>query len=766
MVAMNAPSFSPGNFTRRSWAQAACALLSLGLITPLLAQPAAENRLPILFVCGDSTAAPMRPPIQGWGEQIGDFFDLSRLHVENHALGGRSARTFLSEGRWEAVRAALQKGDIVLLQFGHNDSKVPISAARYDLPGLGDEVEDATDAKTGEKLQIHTYGFYMRKMIDQGVAAGAKVIVLSSVPRNKWADGKIVRGEENHGPWAAAAAKSAGVPFVDVNGLIADVYDPIGQARLKALYFPGDNTHTNPAGARVNAACVTEGLAQLQDPTLSSYLKPTALATAAAVIAAVRKDAAEVKLALNLKIVFPAADATNVCPDSPLRLTFGAPPTFGTSGKIQIFDAADHTLVESIDVSSPVATKTLGGLPDYKYYPVIISGNDATIYPKNNLLSYHKSYYVTIEPGVFKDGVDNYGGIDQSAAWRFSTKPAAPAAGTTQLTIAADGTGDFCTVQGALDSLPDGNTTPTTLNIRKGTYTEMVFFTNKHSLTIRGEDRKACVISYATNEKFNPAGGNPYATAGAHPSATTDRRGHIYHRGVFLAHRVNDLVLTNLTIRNTTPVGGSQAEAIIINGTTTARAIIKDVDFYSYQDTIQINGQAYVSNCYIEGDVDFMWGTGPCFFENCTARMLRPNAYYTQIRNPGTNHGYVYYHCTLDGVAGLSGDYLSRIAPSRFPNSEVVLVDCVLDQSVAPVGWRFDRAGPGSADTAPTDPAKVHFWEYNSHAADGKPVDVSQRFPASRQPTQPEDAALIKNYSDPTFVLGSDWNPKLAPIFQ
>jgi pectin methylesterase-like acyl-CoA thioesterase len=190
------------------------------------------------------------------------------------------------------------------------------------------------------------------------------------------------------------------------------------------------------------------------------------------------------------------------------------------------------------------------------------------------------------------------------------------------------------------------------------------------------------------------------------------------------------------------------------------------VDFYSFQDTIQINGQAYVSNCYIEGDVDFMWGTGPCFFENCAAHMLRPNAYYTQIRNPGTNHGYVYLHCTLDGAPGLNGDYLSRIAPSRFPNSEVVLLDCVLDHSTAPVGWRFDR-NPAAKDTAATiDPANVHFWEYNSHTADGKPVDVSQRFPASRQLKQPDDAILIKNYSDPTFVLGNEWNPKLAPVFK
>ena len=119
---------------------------------------------------------------------------------------------------------------------------------------------------------------------------------------------------------------------------------------------------------------------------------------------------------------------------------------------------------------------------------------------------------------------------------------------------------------------------------------------------------------------------------------------------MFLAHRVNDLVIANLTLHNTTPQGGSQAEAIILNGGPDAHAILANLDLYSFQDTLQINGQAYITNCYIEGDVDFMWGKGPCFFENCEAKSLRSNAYYTQIRNPATNHGYVYKDCKFDGA--------------------------------------------------------------------------------------------------------------------
>jgi len=459
--------------------------------------------------------------------------------------------------------------------------------------------------------------------------------------------------------------------------------------------------------------------------------------------------------------VFPAADATGVCPDTPLRLTFATPPALGTGGKIQIWDASDNTVVETIDVSSPTGTKTIGGLPNYKYYPVIISDRQATIYPKNGVLAYGKTYSVAIQPGVFMTGPGHEPDRSPPVTWRFTTKAAAPAVGTRRLVVAADGTGDFCTVQGALDFIPDGNTTPTTIFLRKGSYTELVFFTNKHAITLLGEDRQQCVIAYATNDRFNPASGNPFGSTTPNPSAEPRVGGHIYHRGVFLAHRVNDLTLANLTIRNTTPQGGSQAEAIIFNGTTTARAILKDVDLYSYQDTLQINGQAYLDHCYIEGDVDFMWGTGPCFFADCTAHSLRSGAYYTQIRNPGTNHGYVYLHCTFDGAPGVVGNYLSRIGTGRFPHSEVVLLDCVLSDAVGPVAWLFSGGREGNEH----DPAEVHFWEFKSRRPDGQPVDASRRLAGSRQLKSPEDDALIASYRNPAFVLGGDWNPRLAPIF-
>lgn len=461
---------------------------------------------------------------------------------------------------------------------------------------------------------------------------------------------------------------------------------------------------------------------------------------------------------LPLSTSFPAAGATQVCPDTPLRLTFATAPTLGSKGTIRIVDTRTGTAVDTIDISAPFATKTIGGEPNYRYLPVVVSGNQATVFPRNGTLRYGATYAVEMDGGVFN--VNGEPSEPLVKEWQFTTKVSPPSDGTARLVVAADGRGDFCTIQGALDFIPDGNRKPTTLSVRSGTYTEIIFFTNKHAITVVGEDRKQTVIAYATNDRFNPSNGNPFGTPRPDPSAARPG-GNIYHRGVFLAHRVEDLVLSNLTIRNTTPQGGSQAEAIILNGTPTARAILKDVDLYSYQDTLQINGQAFVTGCYIEGDVDFMWGTGPCFFENTTCRSLRSGAYYTQIRNPETNHGYVYVNCTFDGAPGVTGNLLSRIEPKRFSHSEVVLIDCTLTEAVSPVAWQFQKARDGTVG----DTANIRFWEFNSRDPKGNLVDTSLRLAGSRRLTKPADADTIANYRNPTFVLGNDWNPRSAPVF-
>src|SRR5260221_12682056 len=99
--------------------------------------------------------------------------------------------------------------------------------------------------------------------------------------------------------------------------------------------------------------------------------------------------------AVTIVGLFPAAGAVGVCPDTPLRITFSTPPTLGAAGRIKILDAAGGAVVETIDLASPTAIKTIGGLPGFKYTPVIVSGNVVAIFPRNGVLSTNKTYNVT-----------------------------------------------------------------------------------------------------------------------------------------------------------------------------------------------------------------------------------------------------------------------------------------------------------------------------------------------------------------------------------
>jgi lysophospholipase L1-like esterase len=234
------------------------------------------NRLPTLFLAGDSTVNTRTAGQLGWGDPLAGMFDSARLRVENRARGGRSSRTYLTEGLWDQVAARLKPGDFVLIQCGHNDGG-PLAGgrARASLKGSGEETQSVTDPATGKTETVHTYGWYLRKYIADTKATGATPIVLAPVPRNLWKEGRVLRNRDDYGKWAAEAARAGGAPFIDLNEIIARRYEAAGQARVAAEYFgPTDHTHTTPAGARLNAQCVVEGLRCLADCRLCDYLTP------------------------------------------------------------------------------------------------------------------------------------------------------------------------------------------------------------------------------------------------------------------------------------------------------------------------------------------------------------------------------------------------------------------------------------------------------------------------------------------------------------
>jgi lysophospholipase L1-like esterase len=169
----------------------------------------------------------------------------------------------------------MKKGDFVLIQFGHNDAGAinDASRARGSLPGLGEETQEIDNLLTKQHEVVHTYGWYMRKMIGEVKAKGATPIVLSLTVRNIWKDARVERGSGKFSQWAAEIANSEKVLFVDLTKIIADKYEQLGEAKVKEL-FATDHTHTSPAGAELNASLVVAGLQTLKGKPLSRYLSP------------------------------------------------------------------------------------------------------------------------------------------------------------------------------------------------------------------------------------------------------------------------------------------------------------------------------------------------------------------------------------------------------------------------------------------------------------------------------------------------------------
>ena len=133
-------------------------------------------------------------------------------------------------------------------------------------------------------------------------------------------------------------------------------------------------------------------------------VEPDAGADAPAGADAVRRRAGRRVPLEHVTSVFPARDATGVCTDAPLRLFFDTPPMTGAGGWVQVFDAANPTTpVDSFDIAAPLTFQSIGGR-NYFYKPIIISGNEAYIYLRK-VLQPGATYYVTIDPGVFTDGL-------------------------------------------------------------------------------------------------------------------------------------------------------------------------------------------------------------------------------------------------------------------------------------------------------------------------------------------------------------------------
>ena len=364
----------------------------------------------------------------------------------------------------------------------------------------------------------------------------------------------------------------------------------------------------------------------------------------------------------------PANSATGVIYDTPLTITFSQVPSLRSAGTIKIFAATNSTTpVDTINLSlgNPQQRTFPGDGQSFSYNIVSISGNTATIYPHSSVMNSNQTYYVTVDNGVFTDASGAYFvGITDTNAWRFTTKPTG-AANPTNIVVAAGGSGDFLTVQGAVNSIASGSTTPRVINIRTGDYNELVNISGKHNVTFRGQTRGSTIVGYANNATFQVANGG-----------STHAR---------MAFKVggNDIAIENLTVTNRTPVGGSQAEALMVESGA-RRLVVNNANIASYQDTILVNqnsSEVLFNNSLIQGQFDYIWGGGRCYFTNCEIKTLvgaggvlnTGNVTASRTDLAGTN-GFAFYRCqftritngiintTLAGANGTAGGNVAFVS--------------------------------------------------------------------------------------------------------
>jgi len=269
--------------------------------------------------------------------------------------------------------------------------------------------------------------------------------------------------------------------------------------------------------------------------------------------------------------------------------------------------------------------------------------------------------------------------------------------------VAADGSGDFTNIQQAVDHVPENNNRPIVIQIKPGVYHEQVRVSaGKRFITFRGDEAKKTVITYRLSAQ----------QAGNTRLAFT----------TFI--NADDFRAENVTFENSYGPG-SQAVALFVDA---ERATFENCRFLGWQDTLFVNGSRHLfKNSYIEGHVDYIFGTASAVFQNCTIHSKGAGyvtAHYRTSNEETT--GFVFVRCRLTGQDTGRGVYLGR--PWR-PYARVVFIDCWLGSHIRPEGWDNWR-----------DPAREKTAWFAEHNSKGPGANPAGRVAWSKQLTAVEAA--------------------------
>ena len=293
-----------------------------------------------------------------------------------------------------------------------------------------------------------------------------------------------------------------------------------------------------------------------------------------------------------------------------------------------------------------------------------------------------------------------------------------------KITVAQDGSGDFTSVQAALDAVPEGNNSPFIIFIRNGIYKEVIVVdARKNFISLYGENNLKTILTYDNHAGVKLPNGD---------TLNTWTCASIFVYG-------NDFHAENITFQNTAGFTAGQAVALRVEGN---RASFKDCRMTGNQDVLFLSGSGvkhYFENCYIEGTTDFIFGAATAVFQNCHIHSKKNSHVTAASTNSIIPFGFVFINCELTADPAINKVSLGRPWSAT---ASVTYINCWMGNHIIPAGWDNWR-----------NPANEITARYAEYKSTGPGADPSSRVPWAKQLNDEE----VKKYSLQNILC--TWQP-------
>ncbi len=363
---------------------------------------------------------------------------------------------------------------------------------------------------------------------------------------------------------------------------------------------------------------------------------------------------------------FPSKGRADGCADAAISVEFNRLPIIKTGFKLAVHDSTDAVVDGITSNVGDLYFSDLVARNSFQTDALDVVFNTVVFHPKGDFEP-GKTYYVTIAEGMITDSIGTKFSVKKADNWSFTVRAQKR---TTASTLTADGSGDFCSLQGLLTALPDAASAARVIQVSRGVYPGIVRM-KESQVHFKGAGVDRAVFSHKNSAKMN-----------------SDREG--------IELSGSDVTFENLTIFNTylQDSNGQQAEALYVT-TAAKRVFLNNVHLRSHQDTLRVDGQAFMKGGKISGSTDPLWGTGAFYCDGCELMSRTSGHAFVVARS---TQGYALVNCRVTKeTASIANTTLAQAHSGSEPG-KIAFVGCAIDSHI--VGWR--------------EPADHDWYEYDN----------------------------------------------------